>query len=124
MIHESDSCALQNTRIMCYSISLLHNMDDTKIFDLASECYKLFREAFPEDTLPPNAEIPLYYALIHCRSRFDTWAGYTNALENGEDSLDKQLEFSPADDSQIVVSMLELIRTSLRKGKTSHCITD
>lgn len=99
-------------------------MDDTKIFDLASECYKLFREAFPEDTLPPNAEIPLYYALIHCRSRFDTWAGYTNALENGEDSLDKQLEFSPADDSQIVVSMLELIRTSLRKGKTSHCITD
>jgi len=109
---------------MCYSISLLHNMDDTKIFDLASECYKLFREAFPEDTLPPNAEIPLYYALIHCRSRFDTWAGYTNALENGEDSLDKQLEFSPADDSQIVVSMLELIRTSLRKGKTPHCITD
>ena len=98
--------------------------DNKNIFHLASECDRLFRGTFPEDTLPPDAQMPLYRALIHCRSRFEMWAGYTNALEYGETSLDKQLEFSPADDSQIVVSMLELIRTSLQKGKTSHCITD
>ncbi|KAI4641362.1 uncharacterized protein J4E78_010425 [Alternaria triticimaculans] len=85
-------------------------MDSTEIFDLASECYKLFRETFPEDTLPPDAQMPLYRALFHCRSRFETWAGYTNALENGEDSLDKQLEFSPADDLQIVTWCLVATR--------------
>ena len=100
----------------CESVSLLHDMENIKIYKLATECDRLFRKAVPEDTPTADLQVPLHIILRYFHDQFKDWAGWTRAFEDGRYSLDRRVR-SNFGLRRDVIRLLALIKMRLIHGK-------